>query len=231
MLCNLLIMRPYTESDKVVLIEISPFLSCTGPALFKWSTDREQLEKGPFEFRLQTELHPNIDDLLEVNWDDRWRAHVPRYDSFYTLASGYQAPQLPVVPAHEASTSLLRSRTSMLSFALAVAAVATAQSNSLVANTAALGAMSCFALALYNSILAADVIVTRGAPAAPAAAESRPHLMFFYGTLKRNFHWNKKFLGQVRLVLTLGFGKFYYHHIVAVAFFLLLYILSVSCTI
>lgn len=188
-----------TESDKVVLIEISPFLPCTGPALFKWSTDRALLENGPFEFRLQTTLHPNIDDLLEVNWDDRWRAEVPRYDTFYTLAKGYADVQQARVAAaaESASASLMRTRSAAASFALAVAAIATARSSPVLAQAAAVGALSSLALALYSTTVVSAS--TRAAQTAAAPAVSRPHLMFFYGTLKRNFHWNKKFLGQVRI--------------------------------
>lgn len=184
----------------MVLIEISPFLPCTGPALFKWSTDRALLENGPFEFRLQTTLHPNIDDLLEVNWDDRWRAEVPRYDTFYTLAKGYaDAQRARVAAAAEcASASLMRTRSAVASFALAAAAIATAHSSPLLAQAAAVGALSSLALALYSTAVV-SAASARTAQAAAAPSVSRPHLMFFYGTLKRNFHWNKKFLGQVRI--------------------------------
>lgn len=40
------------KSDKVIVVEISPFLNCTGPAMFKWDKDGDILRNGPFEFRL-----------------------------------------------------------------------------------------------------------------------------------------------------------------------------------
>ena len=43
-------------TKECVMIELSPFLACTGPALFSWSSalDLQVLEgKAPFEFRLK----------------------------------------------------------------------------------------------------------------------------------------------------------------------------------
>ncbi|KAL0476368.1 gamma-glutamylcyclotransferase [Acrasis kona] len=67
----------------IVMIELSPFRTCTGTAMFSWSQDQDQLHNGPLEFRIKTEMHPYIKELVEVNWEDRWNAHVERYDSIY----------------------------------------------------------------------------------------------------------------------------------------------------
>lgn len=179
-----------------MLIELSPFLPCTGPALFKWSTDRPLLENGPFEFRLQTVVHPHMDDLLEVNWDDRWRAKIPRYDHFYSLATASEgAPAASPTPTTKAPSSLSvpRAGIHVASFALALTAIATVQSSPLVAKLAALSALGSLSIALYYT--------AQSGKAVPRSIDQRPHLMFFYGTLKRNFHWNKKFLGQVSILV------------------------------
>ncbi|KAL0492094.1 hypothetical protein AKO1_015865 [Acrasis kona] len=67
----------------IVMIELSPFRTCTGTAMFSWSQDQDQLHNGPLEFRIKTEMHPYIKELVEANWEDRWNAHVERYDSIY----------------------------------------------------------------------------------------------------------------------------------------------------
>eukprot|EP00727_Mastigamoeba_balamuthi_P005279 m51a1_g1475 hypothetical protein (514) ;mRNA; r:266698-268435 len=114
-------------ADRVVLIELSPFLECTGPALFSWKTDGEQLRNGPLQLRLRSDEYPQLDLLVECNWEDRWAQDVEHYRSFFAAAVG----------------------------------------------------------------------------SAPLADQSKPaetHALFVYGTLKRGFHWNRKFLSRSRFV-------------------------------
>ena len=59
------------EGENCVVIELSPFLPCTGASLFNSASDINVLEgRLPMEFRikLETEVHPQIDDLVEINW-------------------------------------------------------------------------------------------------------------------------------------------------------------------
>lgn len=60
--------------DKATLIELSPFLEVTGPAMFHWHVpvDRAILYNGPLTFRLREEPHPQAAELVEANWDLRW---------------------------------------------------------------------------------------------------------------------------------------------------------------
>ena len=45
-----------------------------GPALFSWKDDREQMFNGEtIEFRLNNKSHPQLEDLVEVNWELRWQ--------------------------------------------------------------------------------------------------------------------------------------------------------------
>ena len=81
---------------EAVLIELSPFLRCTGPALFNWDGDDDLLHgRGKeveayvlegekeryvgegkvsefFEFRIRTESRPSLEHLIETNWEERW---------------------------------------------------------------------------------------------------------------------------------------------------------------
>jgi gamma-glutamylcyclotransferase (GGCT)/AIG2-like uncharacterized protein YtfP len=67
----------------VVLIELSPFLKCTGTALFNWKLNKQQLMNGPFEFRLRTIPYPGLSDLLEAGWLSRFQDLVPPYWEYY----------------------------------------------------------------------------------------------------------------------------------------------------
>jgi hypothetical protein len=69
----------FPKKEECVLIEVSPFLTCTGPALFHWKNDRELLSNGPLEFRLNTKQRSDIDQLLETNWDMRWSSPMEKY--------------------------------------------------------------------------------------------------------------------------------------------------------
>ena len=59
------------KNERFVIIEYSPFLPCTGSALFSWTSDINILEGiEPMEFRIKAkqDVHPQIDDLVEINW-------------------------------------------------------------------------------------------------------------------------------------------------------------------
>ena len=44
------------------------------------------MENGPFEFRLRETEYPNLEDLIQVNWEDRWRTELPPYTNWYGRA-------------------------------------------------------------------------------------------------------------------------------------------------
>lgn len=64
------------ESGEIILIEVSAFRRCTGPGCFHWDFDHDVMfgvdPHRPIEFRLNETLHPQIDDLVEANWECRW---------------------------------------------------------------------------------------------------------------------------------------------------------------
>jgi len=50
-------------------------------------------------FRLREEHYLHLEDIMEVNWEDRWRKHVPVYSDWYDL--GTTNDTKAVVPKNE----------------------------------------------------------------------------------------------------------------------------------
>jgi gamma-glutamylaminecyclotransferase len=71
------------DEHRMIVIELSPFRTCTGAALFSWHEDKDILENGPFEFRIKTVEHAYIHELVQTNWEDRWQREHERYDKIY----------------------------------------------------------------------------------------------------------------------------------------------------
>ncbi|CAM9864092.1 unnamed protein product, partial [Heterosigma akashiwo] len=78
---------PTARLAQARVIEISPFLECTGPALFSWKADLAILKGTTVlnandlpPFRIKTIETPQLDLLVEANWEERWmeaQAKVP----------------------------------------------------------------------------------------------------------------------------------------------------------
>jgi len=66
----------FVDEDRIFLIEINPFGSGTGPSLFSWKQDREQLMKGPFEFRI---LNESKEDTLKTGMTPFWWKKLDRF--------------------------------------------------------------------------------------------------------------------------------------------------------
>lgn len=133
--------------DKFILIELSPFSPCTGAALFSWSRDKELLEGNrPMEFRLKRkeDVHPQLDEIIQLNWEERWRKELCPYWEWFD----------------------------------------TAIDDSSSTTTGVAGWMG---------------NVSKWLGVSQPAASSQPsevpkHKLFVYGTLKRGFQWNTKYL-------------------------------------
>lgn len=125
--------RPHL-ADKFALLEFSPFFPCTGAALFSWTSDADVLAGlKPMEFRLKRaeDVHPQIDDLIEINWDMRWKNEfIPYYTHYEKEKPGFLSSVFSFMSRKEQ-----------------------------------------------------EVVV-----------EEANTLLFVYGTLKRNFQWNSKYL-------------------------------------
>lgn len=173
-----------SSSDKVKLIEISPFLPCTGPACFNWKQDIHVLapadicdNKSSIEFR--TILHPraNMEEVIEANWDGRWNSRsVPYFSTYAIVMAQGNTPFLAPSPA--SSGGILS------------------------------GIRGLFSSSSKKEVVPANIDVSEwllnarskyiqqiSLPPAP----SLTHRLFVYGTLKTGFHWNKKFLSRAKL--------------------------------
>jgi gamma-glutamylcyclotransferase (GGCT)/AIG2-like uncharacterized protein YtfP len=80
---------PDRTEKRFMVVEFSPFLPCTGAALFSWASDISVLKgegDGGIQFRIKLEkdIHPQIDELVEINWDMRWANPFVPYYSFYS---------------------------------------------------------------------------------------------------------------------------------------------------
>jgi gamma-glutamylcyclotransferase (GGCT)/AIG2-like uncharacterized protein YtfP len=128
------------DGYEVTLVEISPFLPCTGPAMFHWDRDAEVLRgTEPFEFRLNTAVRHQIDELVTLTWEDRWlERHIERYDTNWEEI--------------------------------------------------------CRPKNLLGRL--ANVFGAAAMPPPPP----KQHLLFVYGTLKRNFQWHSKYMSECEFV-------------------------------
>eukprot|EP00128_Syssomonas_multiformis_P015757 Colp12_sorted_trinity150504_noHs@22949 len=155
--------------DVVKMIEISPFLPCTGSACFSWKKDWELLHGRTSDeiiFRVNESARHGIDDLIEANWVDRWSREEP---PFYDLYS-------KVIPAGSTSTFLERAISSLKSVASKLFSQPNDQNSEL------------------NAYLQrrAELIEIYKLP----TPRAKKNFLFVYGTLKKGFHWQQKFLSR-----------------------------------
>lgn len=93
------------SSNRFILVELSPFTPCTGPALFHWQYSKSILDGSYLpphitadttedycsliEFRLKElkDVHPELKDIIEVNWDMRWKQEKPAYDEYFQVTA------------------------------------------------------------------------------------------------------------------------------------------------
>ena len=173
------------DQQDVLLIELSPFLPCTGPALFSWTDDIDVLKNGPLTFRINEKIHPQIDDLVEANWEDRWKGDPPKYWEFYPLA----------LFSHSHQHSKGNRRTTqwhqlfIVPFSIMAAATVSFPPSS---------ATDVFAIVILA--LSAFVLSLLCQSHFRRQCQHPTALIFVYGTLKSKFHWNNKFLGNSILV-------------------------------
>ncbi|KAL6045761.1 Gamma-glutamylcyclotransferase family protein [Balamuthia mandrillaris] len=172
------------QSKRCVVIELSPFLPCTGPALFSWSRDADLLhgrcEQMEFRLKIEPLLESQLEDLVEMNWEVRWKEHakLPKYWHFYP----------PLAPSSSSSSS--------------------ASSFSSSSSRGLLSYLSRPFLHKGRAVAEAVTSKHRGTqkPCQEKDTESKMEndyergaegfLLFFYGTLKRGFHWNQKYLSH-----------------------------------
>lgn len=59
-------------NDSIILIELSPFLECTGASMFRWQNDSNELCFGDGKLRVALKDYPHVDDLAN-QWEERWQ--------------------------------------------------------------------------------------------------------------------------------------------------------------
>eukprot|EP01038_Epipyxis_sp_PR26KG_P016641 gene16641-22741_t len=191
------------KSDRFVLVELSPFTPCTGPALFHWQYDKDliqgvslssdycydniishikNIKQGikqgfgdeedynimndyisdlshripgiVFKLKQECDLHPQLDEIVEINWDFRWKEERLPYHYYYNNKEESDINNNEYLTFSFAS--FWNNFTKMLSFSPASS----------------------------NTLINSNEIVRN------------PVLLFVYGTLKNNFYWNKKYLHE-----------------------------------
>ena len=162
----------YPNNQSVKVIEISPFLRCTGAACFNWVNDKDVMENGPLEFRLNINIHPQLEDLIISNWDLRWEKKAQNYETvlqqFVALRSKKKVYSLITILLIFISLLLF---TKVNVVALEVTAL-----------LLALGY-----LFYYRTF---------------RLTKKKKKYLFVYGTLKRNFHWNSKYMSRCKFIAT-----------------------------
>mmetsp|Transcript_13362 Transcript_13362/g.42274 ORF Transcript_13362/g.42274 Transcript_13362/m.42274 type:complete len:273 (-) Transcript_13362:99-917(-) len=64
------VLDPVDGRSEVVVIELNPFESTTGGALFDWRADKETLTHGPFSFRVHEAPLETINDYVEYAMEE-----------------------------------------------------------------------------------------------------------------------------------------------------------------
>ena len=71
---------------KVILIEISPFLQCTGASCYRWYLHLDELKNGNGKLKVKTEEYPNV-YVLTDEWEERFKGKDDKYYDFYVKES------------------------------------------------------------------------------------------------------------------------------------------------
>eukprot|EP01083_Nonionella_stella_P301093 1031290_1 len=216
------------SKDEVIVIEISPFRRCTGSACFNWTVDRDLMygvdPNKEIEFRLKEKLHPQIDDLVEANWELRWwtQSDPEPYWTLYDRFDEYTEP----VKASKDSTIADHKYIHCCIMTLIVAALIGVSSAiwsyhrvwGIIVAILAVIVVVLYGVFIYyrskNDVLSYDgkldeierpLKYMEFDPNEGHLAEIRQidqrvndqmYVLFVYGTLKRNFHWNHKFMSR-----------------------------------
>lgn len=91
--------------NDIKLIELSPFLPCTGAGLYRWESDLDllkgsQLPQVQFKVKRKDEIHPQLSELIEINWDLRWETEVKPYTYYYEISSDNESSIVKPIGEH-----------------------------------------------------------------------------------------------------------------------------------
>ena len=73
-------------NGNVILIEISPFLQCTGASCYRWYLNLDELKNGNGKLKVKNEEYPNI-EILTQEWEERFKMEDVKYYDFYVKES------------------------------------------------------------------------------------------------------------------------------------------------
>eukprot|EP01127_Copromyxa_protea_P007708 TRINITY_DN1761_c0_g1_i1.p1 TRINITY_DN1761_c0_g1~~TRINITY_DN1761_c0_g1_i1.p1 ORF type:complete len:501 (+),score=66.35 TRINITY_DN1761_c0_g1_i1:92-1594(+) len=183
------------SSDSVKLIEISPFLTCTGAACFRWSNERdvEILKNGPMEFRLNHQSHVT-DGLIQAGIYERFAAD-PRRKRYWDFLEQMKPSSPPPFSYKTVMWPCL---------GMTVGAAAMYLSGAPAIPTLLFGL---FTPLLYTQAKEAKLKREFAQKFEDSlkgikrrSREELKNLIFFYGTLKSGFHWNQKYLSSSEML-------------------------------
>eukprot|EP00931_Biecheleriopsis_adriatica_P052593 TRINITY_DN30622_c0_g1_i1.p1 TRINITY_DN30622_c0_g1~~TRINITY_DN30622_c0_g1_i1.p1 ORF type:complete len:349 (-),score=31.10 TRINITY_DN30622_c0_g1_i1:165-1211(-) len=171
------------QSDELRMLELSPFLRCTGAHCFRWTVpeDLDVLEgRKSFQFRLVQKSSPQFEEMFCSGWEERWYRESP--PAFWEW---YQTPA-------ERCLSRLRQRWQGLQVGFRKPPLLAACLT--FALTLGCRGQRCQFLKAW-ALIAGIGCSLRGLQTLGQLQAKRDwQFLFVYGTLKRGMHWNQKFL-------------------------------------
>lgn len=172
------------DEDRILLVELGPFLNCTGTSCFNWTRDAEVLRHGPREFRLTSAdaamPTATVAELVDIMWLDRWR-HPPQ--SHAHILTGL----MQLANAKAVSKRRCRHTAAVLVALGSAIAVAMIPSSTLALRRR--WAAAAISAAAFAAMMRLPWTTSLSSSKCRAGS-----LLFVYGTLKHGFHWHQKFL-------------------------------------
>lgn len=72
-------------NNSIIMIELSPFLECTGASMYRWYLDSHELCFGKGRLKVAVKEFPEVDDLAE-QWEKQWH-DIPDFKQYYAKES------------------------------------------------------------------------------------------------------------------------------------------------
>eukprot|EP01084_Bolivina_argentea_P079798 144663_1 len=213
---NYIIDFAYLKStNEMIIIEFSPFRTCTGATLFNWDKDKDLLYGNKtnndcknvldaIEFRMRKKPYPNIQHLIEMNWETRyWKTKhpIPYYEWYkYAYAYTYSRKQIFI---NNMKKYLFDVNYQMIVVLLigVLMGLLCMQFNYVkllyIIEVMSVVFGMCYA---YKSHCKSKKIYKRYEPPVIKheyfEKNKNRYNLFVYGTLKKGFHWNHKYLSR-----------------------------------
>ncbi|KAH3766039.1 cell division cycle protein 123-like [Pelomyxa schiedti] len=92
------------STGRVIVVELNPFATTTGAALFTWERERTLLENGPFELRLRTTPLAPETTQQAIQMFTQAAEHAPTYKDLMETYRKQLNPTTPAPPPQPADT-------------------------------------------------------------------------------------------------------------------------------